>query len=164
MSLKSYVKAHAPKSLLPFLRLSYHTAKSCITAKAKPLTEEQIQAIQTQAQEYLPYYQDELSREILSDRFAYLRTGDRNIFMDRAEKMGMKFHELSYDRPYTLNDITRITVLYDNEGSDFRYTQRALASLEWAGKRRMITQRFLIRSLLFLSLPVQEKRNFTSGS
>ena len=141
MSLKSYVKAHAPKSLMPFLIGVYNTYRLYFSrpSESKPLTEEQITDIETRAQKYLPYYQDELSREILSDRLAYLRTGDRNIFMDRVEKMGMKFHELSYDRPYKLNDITRITVLYDNEGSDFRYVQRTLASLEWAGKRRMMT-------------------------
>ena len=141
MTLKSYVKAHAPKPLWSFLRNLYRVARIYVVTppKKKILTEEQVQDIQARAQKYLPYYQDELSREILADLLKYFRTGDRNIFMDRTEKMGMKFHELSYDKPYTLNDITRITVLYDNEGSDFRYVQRALDSLEWAGKRRMMT-------------------------
>ena len=103
------------------------------------MSEEQIQEIQTRAEKYLPYYQDELSREILADRLAYLRTGDQNIFMDRIERMGIRFYELSYNLPYTLNDITGIVVLYDNEAKNFRYTQRALNALEWSGKRKFMT-------------------------
>ena len=143
MSIKSFVKKHAPKSFIPFLRLSYRTYKESRCRKKHPITEEQkqaaakqIQAVMTKAVQYLPYYQDALSGEILSDRLDYIKTGDRNIFLDRAEKTGMKFYNMpcSEDSKYT-----GIVLLYDHEDNDFRYTQRLLSSGRWSDRYRFMT-------------------------
>ena len=87
-------------------------------------------------QKYLPYYQDELSREILSDRLEYFRTQDRNIFLDRAEKNGMKFYDLPYSIP---KGYSRIVLIYDKQGKDFRYTSRLLQSSSWSDRYRQMT-------------------------
>ncbi|MBR0035112.1 MAG: hypothetical protein IJP54_05515, partial [Synergistaceae bacterium] len=138
MSIKSFIKKHAPKSFIPFLRLYYRTyrRKHPVTEEQKQAAAERIQAVMTKAMQYLPYYQDELSCEILSDRLDYIRTGDRNIFLDRAEKTGMKFHDMSYSAGL---NYTGIVLLYDQEDNDFRYTQRVLSSCGWSDKYRLMT-------------------------
>ena len=131
MSLKSYVKAHAPRSFIPFIRGTYR-------AMMWPARRIELSHIISGAQKYLPYYQDELSREILSARLEYLRTGDKNIFLDLAEKTGMVFHSEPYG---VYSGYSGIVLLHDNEGKDFRYSRRLLSSCDWSGKYRVITLR-----------------------
>ena len=125
MSIKDFVKEHCPEILLPLIQKPYRAAK--------------LYAITRKILKYLPYYQDELSREILSDRLKYIRTNDKNIFIDRLEKIGMKFHDFYYHVPCSVNDITGIVLLYDNEGEEFHNTQRVLALLDWSGSCRLMT-------------------------
>ena len=56
--------------------------------------------------------------------------------MDRAEKSGMKFLTLPY---FSGKEYSGIVLVYDNEGSEFRYTQRLLSSADWPYKYRLIT-------------------------
>ena len=162
MSLRKFVLKHAPKSFLPFLRISYHAYKEYRSRKNQPLTQSQIneyvQTVQENAMKYLPYYQDDLSREILSDCLEFQRTGDRNIFLSRMEKIGMKFHGFFYA---VGREASGIVILYDHEGEDLINTKRALALLEWAGTcREMTFQDFFDGAKIFdteLILPVLSK-------
>lgn len=93
-------------------------------------------------QKYLPYYQDELSREILSDCLENIRTNDNNIFLDRAEKIGMKF----YDLPYTMTkEYSGIVLIYDNQRKNFYYTLRLLQGCSWSDKFRQMTLKEFLR-------------------
>ena len=143
MSLKSYVKAHAPKSLLPLIKSTYRTIAWPVRKITRPI---KLHQVQKKASLYLPYYQDELSREILADRLQFLRTGDINIFLDRAEKTGMNFHGIFYyaERSgYCFmspegSKYSGLIVIYDNEGSYFRYVKRLLSSCDWKDKYRFM--------------------------
>ena len=125
MNIKRFVKTHCPKILLPIISAHYRALKQY--------------PFRRKVEKYLPHYQDELSREILSDRLKFLKTYDLNIFVDRLEKIGMKFHELCYCIPCSINDISRIVLLYDNGGWEFHYTQRVLSLLDWSGSCRLMT-------------------------
>ena len=123
MSLKKYVKTHAPKSLLPFLRQSYYVMLYFFR-KRRML-------------QYLPYYQDELSRKILSDCLKYLRTGDNKIFIDRAEKEGWKFTGLygvdnSGEYAYGTDSRTKysdVVVVYDKDNRNLEYARKLMTMI-----------------------------------
>lgn len=135
MSLKNYIKANAPRSVIPLLKFFYHRFQAYTVPKAKPLAEEQIRDIEAHAKEYLPYYQDELSREILSDCLEYLRTQDENIFIEITKKSGIKFFEL----PYIWKDASGVILVYDNDNPETRYARRTMTSLELTSMYRIMT-------------------------
>ena len=113
MSIKNFVKTHCPRALLPMILKFYRSVK--------------FRLIRSKVQKYLPYYQDQLSRDILSDCLEYIRTRDVNPFIDRAEKEGWKFSELlSIDS--SLSD-AKVIVVYDKEGRDMDYTRKLLTML-----------------------------------
>ena len=130
MSVKDFIKAHCPESVLPFLQTLSHIVHW-------PVHRIRSRIVSIKALKYLPYYQDSLSREILFDCLEYLRTKDKNIFLDRAEKIGMKFYDFFYDVPGCQH--SGIVLLYDKEDSDFRYSQRLLSSSIWTEKYRLMT-------------------------
>ena len=130
MNIKGFIKAHCPESFLPVIRFT----RRAIRWLQNVITRHVITPLK--AQKFLPYYQDELSREILSDRLTYFRTRDINIFMDRAEKTGMKFHGMAYS---IAEGCSGIVVVYDNNGSYFRYVKRLLSFSDWSGKFRLVT-------------------------
>ena len=98
--------------------------------------------IEERAQKYLPYYQDELSREILNARLRYIKTNDKNIFLDLAERMGVKYTKLC---ELPKGNFSGILVVYDKEGNDFRYMQRLMPASDWAGRYRMMKLKDFLR-------------------
>ena len=121
MSIKAFIREHCPSSLYFSLGKMYRRMK--------------MPAITKRAMKYLPYYQDELSREILVGRLKYLKTSDKNVFIDLAEKIGVKYHKL-VDFPE--GEFSGIVIVYDNESSDFRYTQRLMPLSDWSGRYRFM--------------------------
>ena len=129
MNIKELVKEHCPAAIYPVIRFQYRVFMWPIrTYKRRQLS--------TKMLKYLPYYQDELSREILFDCLQYLKTNDCNIFMDRAEKLGIRFHSLLYGKD---KEYSGVVVVYDNEGRDFRYTKRLFSSCDLSYKYRFMT-------------------------
>ena len=121
MSIKKLVKEHCPASLRPMLRASYRVVTwPARYAKGK--------MIARRALKYTPYYQDELSLEILHDRIEYLKSGDINVFLRRFIKEGWRFHlydlidscEMDYSK-YSL-----ITVVHDGNSRELEYTRKLL--------------------------------------
>lgn len=99
MSLKSIVKKCCPDFLLPVLRVPYRIAAWPYRTAVHFM---RTRIIARRALKYLPYYQDEESREILADRIKYLKTGDNDIFLKRAQKEGCKIPGIigdELDRP-----------------------------------------------------------------
>ena len=131
---QSLLGGRVHESLLPILSFSSHKLRK-IRSIILPYAG-RIESIEERALEYLPYYHDELSREILHDRIDYLKTRDQNIFMDRAEKTGMKFHRLP---PVIGDGASGIVLLHDSNSRKLRYTRRALEALEQPGNFRMMT-------------------------
>ena len=125
MSIRKFIKENCPGAILPLLRFPSRAVKY-----------PKHMLLAGKARNYLPYYQDELSREILSDRLKYIWTCDNNIFMDIAEKYGIKFCD-----PIGIDSkkYSGIVLLYDNEGSYFRYARRFLAACSWSDKYRLMT-------------------------
>lgn len=157
MSLKSIIKNSCPDFLLPVLRASYHiaawpyrTAKRCMTAH--------------RALKYLPYYQDELSRELLANRIEYIKTGDNSIFFRSAQMGGWKFTELyNIDgRPEyfygasSREEYSDVVVVYDKEGSYLDYTRELMTMIYGADGFRCISMEkfFKYASILKSSLIV----------
>ena len=130
-TLKEFVNAHCPAPLLPVLKIPYRLVTAPYRFVNKTLRRERIIA---RAKKYLPYYQDELSREILAARFVFIRTGDQNVFLDIAEKTGMAFSGGLPEGNYS-----RIAVVHDGNTSNIRYTSRRLDMTGWKGKYRFIT-------------------------
>lgn len=120
MGIKAFVREHSPKIILPLLSFVYHKA-------AYPIRKYRYL-------KYLPYYQDELSREILYDRVRYAWTIDDNIFLRRAEKNAMKFNNAT---PF--EDIySGIVVLYDKDNRNIDYTCSLLIISQWSEKYRLL--------------------------
>ena len=121
MSIKDFVREHCPASLHPILRESYR-------AVTWPARYAKRTMIARRALKYTPYYQDELSLEILHDRIEYLKSGDINVFLRRFIKEGWRFHlydlidscEMDYSK-YSL-----ITVVHDGNSRELEYTRRLL--------------------------------------
>ena len=119
MSIKNVVKAHCPKCMLPVLRMPYRIA-------TWPLRTARRMAITWRALKYLPYYQDELSREILRDRIEYLKSGDLNIFLKRAVNDGWDLRHYGFRVKSEERHYSHITVVYDEESLELEYTRNLL--------------------------------------
>ena len=125
MGLKKFVKKNAPDWLLPFLKASYMTVKFPYTLIHK-------RNIIARAEKLRPYYRDELSRLILSDREKLLLTNDEKIFIDRAVKQGWKFYP-SYNHSHIL-------VIYDDKNSkNFDYTMKFIQLSGLSDKSRTLS-------------------------
>ena len=125
MSLKKFVKKNCPECLFPLLRAGYRTLKFPYTLMHK-------RNIIARADKLRPYYRDELSLLILSDREKYLLNPDENIFIDRAVKQGWKFYP-SYNH-------SNILIIYDDkDNKDFDYTIKFLQISGLSDKSRTLT-------------------------
>ena len=148
MGLKNFIKKYCPDFFYPFARSCYrYYFKKSIAPK-----------IIARAEKIKPYYRDELSCLILSDRENYLLTRDENIFIDRAVKQGWKFH-----RSYTHSNIL---IIYDNNNSKERdYTVNFLQISGFSGKYRTLTlDEFMKDSRISneeLIVPLLSKKNLT---
>ena len=143
-TLKKFANTYCPAPILPLLKIPYRLARAPYRFMKKRL-------IISRAKKYLPYYQDELSREILYDRIAFLKTGDSNIFLDFAEKNGIDFtgHLFSYLRK---GDYSGIVVIHDGDSPDLRYARRLLEMSGWTDKYRLLSlQDFLNGSVIHKS-------------
>ena len=150
MSIKDFVKAHSPQMLRPILRASYR-AVVWPHRRAKKAVRDWV--ISHRALSYLPYYKDELSRQILHDRIRYIKTGNVEIFLDRAEKEGWTFSglyridgspEYSYADEHR-QDYSDVTVVYDNEGRYLDYTRKLMAMIYGADGFRCINLEEFLR-------------------
>ncbi|MBQ3397241.1 MAG: FkbM family methyltransferase [Synergistaceae bacterium] len=125
MGIKTFIKKYCPQSLLPLLKTPYHRMK--------------IRIIEERAKKYLPYYQDELSREILNDRIEYLKSGDKSIFLKRAEKSGMHFYHI-YDvkegHDMYEDKYSGFIVIYDQDSMELEYTKKLLKMCKYLPKYR----------------------------
>ncbi len=121
MSLKSIIKKCCPDFLLPVLRVPYRIA-------AWPYRTAKRYMVAHRALKYLPYYQDELSREILNDRIQYLKSGDPNIFLNRAVNEGWDIRLYDIIEGHVMNEgkYTGILVIYKKESKYLEYTKRLL--------------------------------------
>ena len=93
MSLKSIVKKYCPLPLqkqLRYMKLAGHIL-------VDPLRKIRARRIITKAEKYLPYYQDDLSREILRSMEEYVMTQDEKIFFMMSLKEGWKNHSFIID-------------------------------------------------------------------
>lgn len=139
MSIRRFIKTHFPTTVLPYFLALHRILRQPIV---KYRTRSAFPRIAESAKKYLPYYQDELSREILSDCLENIRTNDNNIFLDRAEKISMKFYDLPCSMP---KEYSGIVLIYDNQGEDFRYTLRLLQGCSWSDKFRQMTLKEFLR-------------------
>ncbi|MBQ7544076.1 MAG: FkbM family methyltransferase [Synergistaceae bacterium] len=138
MSIKKFVVEHCPESILPLIRMPYR-------AVTWPVRKIKTHMICRKALKYLPYYQDELSREILYDRIRFLK-GDIEAFISRAEKEGWTFLGLyrvdgSLDYAYgadSRGEYSDVVVLYDKEGRALDYTKRLMAIMYGADSFRCV--------------------------
>ena len=121
MGLKNFVKKHCPDFLYSF-------AKSCYWFYHRKMM---AQEVITRAEKLRPYYRDELSLFILSEREKYLLTHDRNIFLDIAIKQGLKFH-ISFSNSYIL-------IIYDCKSHKFDYTIKFFQASDYADKYKTLT-------------------------
>ena len=118
---KNFVKKYFPDLLLRTTKYAYYVLSGVLFV--------------SRINKYLPYYQDELSREVLSARINYLKTGDLNIFLDLAEKSGIMFK----NPEGITTEITNIVIIYDKDGKNFKYACRVLEMCGWSGKYRTLT-------------------------
>ena len=148
VSLKKFFKKYCPDFLYPFARSCYrYYFRKIIVPK-----------IIARAEKIKPYYRDELSCLILSDREKYLLTRDKNIFIDRAVKQGWKFYQ-SYNR-------SNILVIYDDKNSkEFNYSMKFLKICGFSDKYRIITlDEFMKNSRISndeLIVPLLSEKNLT---
>ena len=96
-----------------------------------------------EAEKYLPYYQDDLSREILNARIEYLRTHDINIFMNIALNEGWTSRSLYIAGKHS-REYSGILAVYDSEGRMTEYMKRFAELLRL--KIRLVTVRDFLRN------------------
>ncbi len=131
MSVRGIVKNIFPESLWLYLQIPYRMGWALRRYIDRKRTAEDII---TKAQKYIPYYQDELSREILNDRIEALRRPDENIFLRRAEKEGWKFPGL-YGVDGT--KYSGAVIVYDKEKRT-EHTRELLKLCEWPKKYKFM--------------------------
>lgn len=90
MSLKSIIKEYCPLSLLRQLMYMRLAGRMCLSFLSEPQRRRRARRIIAEAEKYLPYYQDDLSREILRMREEYLMTNDEAIFFKISSRMNGK--------------------------------------------------------------------------
>lgn len=124
MGIKDFVKDNCPDSLFPLLKRAYYYV-SAVCFERRIL-------------QYLPYYQDELSRDIVRYRLRYSRTIDKNVFLDLAERCG-NLHEYQRRIKFSGENFGNIVIVLDNDGgNDLRYMQRLMSPMIQKDKCRVI--------------------------
>ena len=155
MDIRNFVKKYCPDCLFPWLKEGYRIVKlpnnliqeliqESKRKKERAELMKKAPCIIERADKLLPYYRDELSRLILSDRENYLLTYDENIFIDRAVKQNWKFHRIFFDiTTYKYVDekkFSRIIVICDEEHCyELEYIRTLLNLSDWAGKYKILT-------------------------
>lgn len=136
MSIKNFMKEHCPESLLPLLRTPYRIAAYPYRKIKRNM---KIRMISERAMKYLPYYQDELSREILNDRIEYMKSGDKSIFLRRAEKSEMQlYHIYDVKEGHDMHEdkYSGFVVIYDTDSMELEYTKKLLKMCKYSPKYR----------------------------
>lgn len=163
MSIKTSIKEHCPEFLLPLLRITYHIAT---TPYRRIKHSMKVRMVTERALKYLPYYQDELSREILNERLRYIKTEDKNIFLALTERIGIMNGTVTLIE-FPEGKFESILAVYDDENSnDFKHMQRLMPLSDWSGRYRFMKLKDFLRRNEFpkkelitctLSLVNQEK-------
>lgn len=140
MGVKDFVKEHCPESMLPVLRVPYRVAAWPYRRFIRK------ELIRRRALKYLPYYQDELSREILYDNNEFLRTGNNNIFMNRAMQKGWTYTQIKgspvvgyWEGNFLKSDYTGCVVLYHDDLKSAEYSCNLLYTYNSLGKCRIMS-------------------------
>lgn len=133
MSLRAIVKKIFPPKLWPYLQIPYRMGWALRRKVLRMLNTGKIIA---EAEKYLPYYQDELSREIFYDRIEYIRDPDNNIFIRRAEKESWKFSGL-----YGIDSekYSGAVIVYTRENRTLDYVRNILRMCAWSENCRFIS-------------------------
>ena len=122
MSIKTFVQEHCPLFMYSTLRRIRRSVM--------------LPAIKRRVSKYLPYYQDELSREILNARLRYIKSDDKNIFLNLAERTNTKYDELA-ELPE--GNFSGILCVYDDETSNnFKHMQRLMPLSDWSSRYRFM--------------------------
>ena len=145
------VKANCPDCLFPLMRSCYRTIKLPKTLMNKY----KMSRIISRAEKLRPYYRDELSNLILSDREKYLLTGNENVFIERAVKQGWRIHP-SFSHSHVL-------IIYDKKSRRLDYTIKFFQVSDYAGKCRIVTLDDFMRDSAIneneLIFPIMRPRN-----
>lgn len=106
------------------------------------------------ALKYLPYYQDELSLRILNDRIQYLKSGNPNIFLNRAVNEGWNISLYDKIKGHVLNEgkYTGILVVYKKESKYLEYTKKLLEV-----NRKLISYRIITLDEFLKGCDVSER-------
>ena len=131
MSIKTFVKEHCPLFLYSSLGTMYRRVK--------------LLGITKRAYKYLPYYQDELSCEILNARLRYVKTYDKKIFLDLTERIGIMNGTVTLIELPEGNFESILAVYDDEKSNNFRYMQRIMRSSDWTGGYRLIKLKDFLR-------------------
>lgn len=156
MGVKSFIEEHFPYPALKAiagiysaLKFPYVSARYFIRERAR---RREMESIIARAEKFRPYYQDELSHEILSGREKYLIERDSNIFMSLAVKQGVVFDVV---KAYPLSDTKKTFRLYIEKHSDVAvicecseqamYLSGLLKYYGWRGNLRLVNFDGLMR-------------------
>lgn len=156
MSLKSIIKKCCPDFLLPVLRVPYRIAAWPYRTAVHFM---RTRIIARRALKYLPYYQDELSKEILNDNNTFLMNGNNNIFMNRAFKQGWTYTLLKgfpvagcwKDNILSFRDYAGCVVLYHNDMNQAEYTCNLLHAYNFPGGYRVMALSEFLRGNIILA-------------
>ena len=122
MSFKTFLKIH-----FPFLRRFYRKIK--------------MYPICSRIEKFRPYYQDELSRGVLSDCVQHLYTDDSNIFIQRAIKEGWHYPRLvsgMLKESFSADKYTGYVILDYDDKTLVDYTQKLLTLCGLRGRIRTV--------------------------
>ena len=139
MNIKSFVKRLCPDAVLPLLKYPYHIAMRLV----RPIRS---RILCSRILSFLPYYQDELSRELLHDHVKYLRTGSLNILLDRAAMNRWHYTRLAafpivkhWEGRFDSGNYSGFVILSINNEDSVKYTCRLLELFGMSGKYRILT-------------------------
>ena len=133
MSLKSIIKEYCPLSLLRQLMYMRLAGRMCLSFLSEPQRRRRARRIIAEAEKYLPYYQDDLSREILRMREEYLMTNDEAIFFKIPEQDEWKEYQLVTDI-FPTREYSGIVLLYDEKKTAANSKGRKYCCQNAAGK------------------------------
>ena len=145
MSLKSFVKAHTPKSLLPLIKLPYRAIMWPVRRIKRHVI---MKRIMKRATQYLPYYQDELSREILHDNARFLATGDNSILINTAINHGWRYTRLAafplvkhWEGKFSPDNYSGFVILLHDDMNTVEYTKKLLQIMGISDKSRLLSMK-----------------------
>lgn len=114
MSLKSIIKRYCPLPL--FIQLKYIKAGlTCFSVLTEPLRKRKARRIVAEAEKYLPYYQDELSRKILRSMEEYIMTRNEDVFFKMAVEQEWYHHQPVSGTMFPGKKISCCVLIYDDD-------------------------------------------------